>query len=527
MRRNRIFILGLILFFGFIIRVIPIDFPFFTSEEARIAYRGYSLATEGKDELGRAFPLLFNSQEDYQFPLTSYLTAIGELIFGKSDFGARIPFVILGVLLILLTFKMSERFSSNSKFGLLSAFLIASSPVMIYLSRVPNGIIILTNLFTALYYFLNRKSQNILIIILLFILIILTSKVALFILSPFVIFTLYQQKEKSKTIKKLIVAICIGVTAFGLIVFFANPQAKRSFLENNFSIVADLTITNGINTLRGEGLQAGLYPLVERALFSKLNYIPVGFLHWSSYFNPSLFFGQLDFEGKINFPTSGAFAEVLIFPLLLGVVLAIKWEKRILMMFPYFIIMTYPVFFSYPKINLDLLVLILPFIVMIITLGLVKLNKRLLLLAISLVVFKILITLLNIPLEIKKTNDIRPYWVKGLVKDIFESSKTNPTVISDTAISDIAPFIQWYSSFNPKDAFLEINSPYKYIQYDLGRIKVINSETNISKCLDKPYIAYLGERDLSKIKSADIKTDIIYGPDNKAVSLLLEKICLD
>lgn len=519
--------MGLIIFFGLLVRVIPINFPILTSEEARLAYRGYTLATAGKDELGRKFPLIFNSQEDYQFPLTSYLTASGEFVFGKSDFGARLPFIISGVLIILLAFKVSEQLNFNSNFHLLSAFLVASSPVMIYLSRVPNGIIILTNLFTALYYFLNRKSQNLLIIVILLILIVLTSKIAFFILLPFVIFTLYQQKEKSKAIKKLIIAFCIGIVAIGLVLFFTNPQAKRSFLENNFSIVADLTITNGINTLRGEGLQSGLYPLVERALFSKLDYIPVGFLHWSSHFNPAMFFGQPDFEGRINFPTSGAFAEVLILPFILGIVISIRWEKRILMLFPYIIIMTFPAFFSYPKINLELLVLILPFIVPIITLGLIKLNKILLLLIIFLVILKILLSLFNIPLEIKKTNDRRPYWVKGLAEDIFESSKTNPTVISDTATPDIAPFIQWYSSFNPKDAFLEVNSPYKYIQYDLGRIKVINSETKISECSNSQYIAYLGERDLNKIKSIDIKIQTTYGPENKSVSYILEKICLD
>lgn len=527
MRINRKLVLGLILFFGLLVRIIPLDFPNFTADEARVGYRGYTLATEGRDELGRNFPFLFNSHKDYQFPLTSYLTALGEAIFGKSDFGARLPFVVIGVLLILPVFKISQKFSPNPNFHLLNAFLIASSPVLIYLSKVPNEIIVLTTLFTVLYYFLNRKSQKLLVIVILLILISLTSKMSFFILPPFVIYSLYQQKKMSKNIKKFFAVFCISIIVCGLVLFFTNPQAKRSFIENNFSIVSDLTISNGINTLRGEGLQANLPAFLERVLFNKLHFLPIGFLHWSSHFNPALFFGQLDPQGKFNFLSSGAFAEFLIFPLILGIVLSVKSEKRILMMFPYFLIMTFPAFISYPRMNLDLLVLILPFIVPIIALGLVKLNKILLLLLIFSVIFKILITLVNIPLEIKKTNEVRPYWVKELARDIFESSKDNLTAISDTAISDIAPFIQWYSPFNPKDAFLNINSPYKYIQYDLGKIKIINSETKIDQCSGTQYVAYLGERDLNQIKNIDIKTSTVYGSGNRAISLLQEKICLD
>ena len=79
MEKN-IVILGIIIFLAFFIRVYNLPFPAFTADEARIAYRGYTLANLGKDEMGRTFPVIFNSLSDYQLPVTSYLAAFGEFL---------------------------------------------------------------------------------------------------------------------------------------------------------------------------------------------------------------------------------------------------------------------------------------------------------------------------------------------------------------------------------------------------------------------------------------------------------------
>ena len=124
MKMNKVSLV-LLLFFAFLIRLFPLDFPKFTQEEARIAFRGYTLSTSGKDELGRPFPLLFNSLTDYQLPAVSYITASGEILFGKSDFGARIPFILLGVALVWLIYKIAQIFSPRKEFWFLSAAIIA------------------------------------------------------------------------------------------------------------------------------------------------------------------------------------------------------------------------------------------------------------------------------------------------------------------------------------------------------------------------------------------------------------------
>ena len=152
--------LWLLILVAIMLRSLDISYPAFTPDEARITYRGFTLATTGEDELGRRFPLIFNGAEDYQFPLVSYITSLGVLIFGKSDLGVRIPFVLIGVVLIFLTYKNALFLTGDKKFGYLASLLVAFSPPLIFLSKIPNETIVLTTLITFLFYLLTREKMN-------------------------------------------------------------------------------------------------------------------------------------------------------------------------------------------------------------------------------------------------------------------------------------------------------------------------------------------------------------------------------
>ena len=151
-----------------------------------MAFRGQLLAQDGVDELGRKLPYLFNSLEDYQLPLVSYISALGAVFLPKSDVGARLPFVIIGLILCLLTYKVAIQITKNKQIGLLSFFIIATSPVLIFVSKIPSEPVVLTTLFLLLFYLLNKERLNYALIFLTIILLILTSKFVWFILAPFV-----------------------------------------------------------------------------------------------------------------------------------------------------------------------------------------------------------------------------------------------------------------------------------------------------------------------------------------------------
>ncbi len=504
-------LLYLILVAAFLIRVFPLNFPALTFEEARVAHRGYLLSTQGKDELGRGFPILFNSSSDYKLPLVTYITVLSELVFGKNDFAIRIPFVLVGVLMILVVYRVSQFLSTNRFFSIGSAFLIAFSPPLVFLSRVPNETILLALIYLSLFYFLVSNKKMILIILAM-VLAVLTSKLSWFILFPFISVTLYLAADKMSRKDKLIIlgfALTLVLAAF--ILFLDIPQAKRSLMENNFSIFSEISIKNGIEKMRVQGIASNWPPIIEKILFNKSEYLIVGILHWLSHFNPGIYFGQFDPKGLMNFSFMGAWSKVLIIPMLIGVLYLRDWNrKKSVLLFSYFIILTFPAIFMYPYMNLELIVVVLPFLSFIIALGLVHLHKKLAVFVICLVILELLVNMMNISQERKMTNDIRPAWMSEIVTDVYSSSKTLDTAVSDDLVSDIAPFIQWYTplDFNSQT----IPSPYKYRQYRLGNITVIGSDANFTSCGKEENINFfISKRDLKKIQDfKDIKIEKIY-----------------
>ena len=222
---KQIFIIVLLALF---LRVLNFSFPAFTAEEANIAFRGYTLS-KGVDELGRSFPYLFNSQYDYRLPLTSYISTLGAVFFGKSELAARIPFIVIGLVLVLLTYKVSTQLSKEKSFHIFSTFIVATSPVLIFVSKVPNELIVATTLLLWLFYLLNKDRLNLILIFLTIIFLISTSKFAWFILAPFVIYTVFIYRKTLNLRNKLKLSlISLTFVTLAFIFFLQVPQGMRS-----------------------------------------------------------------------------------------------------------------------------------------------------------------------------------------------------------------------------------------------------------------------------------------------------------
>lgn len=529
MNRNSLILL-LVIIGAFAIRVVNFTFPSFTTDEARIAYRGYTLATTGKDELGRVLPVLFNSLEDYHLPVVSYLTAGGELIFGKSEFGVRVPFILLGTILVFLVYQIAKFFSNDPHFWFISASIISFSPVLIFLSKIPNETIVLTFLLSLIFYLILSK-KNILLVVLTMIITILTSKYAWFILFPFTLFTLiFCQNSTDRKVKFMLVGLSVVLTFLAFTVFLTIPQGKRSLMENNFSISSSITITNGINTLRGQGIKADGETFVDKLLFNKGHFLTTGFLHWLSNISPANYFGQLDGNGKVSYSYIGALAKVLIVPFSLGLIFLISGvnKKNKLLLF-YFFILTYPAIFMYPTLGLGLVVLTLPFMALVISFGFGQLSKPVVLLVSFLLVIEVSMNVFLLMPEYKNTTNLRPTWVKGLAGDIFEKSKVSKIAISDDIVSDIVPFIQWHTSFNPQTGFEPVPFPYKFRQYNLADIKMVGFEGNFTTCdKDEKVALFISQRDFKKIRSQfDVEIINTYRNDIEEKKVYLtEKACI-
>lgn len=501
----------IILAAAFLIRIYDLSFPYFTSDEARVAYRGYTLAISGKDELGRSFPMIFNSLTDYQLPILSYIAALGILIFGKTDLGARLPFVATSILIVILVYKMSKIFNLKKEFQYLSATIAAFSPALIFLSKIPNDIILLAFGLLLLFYLLTKKQVNPFALGLTMLFFLSISKIAWWVLWPFTGLTLvfFQTYLKKKT-KIIILFLTMILTIGFLSLFLQIPQSTRSLSENNFPIFQEVGIKIVVDRLRGQGLEAGWPNFIEKILFNKFQFVLIGLLNWVNYLEPAILFGQFGQTGIQGFSGMGAFSKITIFPFVAGLIFIIRRGERKLRALALFLpVLTFPIFFLYPQDGSKMIVLVLPFLVLVTALGLMSLNRFLKYGILALIIFEVSVNAFYFSSQIERANYSRPVWIKSLVEDSYKLWQNNQIAISDDFTEDIVPYLEWYAPLIAADSIKNISFPYKFHQNQVAGIKIIGSDDTFYFCgLDKPTYVFASKRDLAKIQRwLNITTD--------------------
>jgi len=484
--RRAIFLIVLALF----LRIFNFSFPTFTADEARIAFRGHLLFENGVDELGRKLPFLFNSLNDYQLPLTSYISVLG----------ARIPFLVIGLVLVWLTYKVAFQISKDKYIGFLSIFVVATSPVLIFVSKIPNESIVLTFLFLLLFYLLNKNRLNLILIFLTIICLVLTSKFAWFILIPFVIYTVFIYRNTLNFRDKLKISLFSLTLVILVFAFFLQvPQGIRSLSENNLSLFSDITVKNGINKIRGQGRESGWPPILGQILINKSYFLAAGSLHWLSSIQPAVFFSKFDKDENLGFAGMGAFPKAAVMPFVVSLVFLIRQKRGKILLYP--LILTLPTALIYPKFSPEIVILTLPFVGLLIAFGLFQLKKILAGIVMALMLIELLVNSLFLSPQIKATNNVRPYWIKPVVWDAYDLSKNNEVLISDDIAEDPATFIFWYTDLDPKEAFLDIPYPYKVRQVNLGDIKLVGASDNFRNCSAGESTRFFSSiRDLERIK---------------------------
>lgn len=537
-------ILIFILLFAFLIRIHDISSPVLSMEETRVASRGYLLAENFTDELGRKFPLVFNSSTDYQLPLTSYVTGVGIKIFGKNDLGARIPFVLLGTLLIFLIYKLSLELFKDKSLSLLVAYFASVSPGLIFISKVPNQNLILTVIFILIFYILIfDKSKSILYF--LFLLAALTSKIAWVLLFPITLFIiLFYGNEASsfrqritKNKQRLIVGLFFSLTPF--LIFLQIPQSTRSFLENNLTLVSQGPLEDNINLLRGHGIEKGLPNIIEKLLFNKLQILALGVVQWLGHLNPITFFGNIS-DGKQNYKISSILPKSLILPFAVGVYLLIK-EKTRLWILGLIGIILLPSALIYPEYSIDLIFLTSVLVFLVIGISLPNLKNWMKTSLVLLVLLETLLFFANLNIERKLASGQRQQFIKNLVQEIYGISQTNPIAISDDILHEAAPYFIWFTPYKQIDKQdSKIDFAYKYSQKLTGNLRLFYSDSKILTCympekdLINTSLSLLSTRDYQKVKNivGQDKLELMvikkfYGDNGGEIGLLINKgLCL-
>ncbi len=136
MSKIRYFLLAIVILASLLrlVGIIP-DNAVLNRDEAALGYNAYLLQQTGRDEWGERWPLVLQSFGDYK--LIGYPALLVGLfsVFEPSDFLVRLPSVVAGVGLVVLSFVVGQQFGLTKKWAAAFAALIAITPVFVFYSR--------------------------------------------------------------------------------------------------------------------------------------------------------------------------------------------------------------------------------------------------------------------------------------------------------------------------------------------------------------------------------------------------------
>lgn len=129
-------------------------------DEAALGYNAYSIIHTGKDEYGKAYPIVLQSFADYKPALYMYLAIPTIAFFGLDTFAVRLPSAIFGILTVLATYFLVFELFRRKDLSLLAAFLLAISPWHIQFSRVAfeSNVGVALNVFGLLFFLKGLKK---------------------------------------------------------------------------------------------------------------------------------------------------------------------------------------------------------------------------------------------------------------------------------------------------------------------------------------------------------------------------------
>jgi len=296
-------LLVLILFLGFLLRVISLDkFPVgFTPDEASFGYDAYSILKTGKDQWGKTLPLTLESFGDYKSPLYTYISIPFVRLFGLNKFAVRLPNAILGTLAIYVLYLLVRELkksalseAGNLRLEIIAPVLLAISPWHIMMSRGAFEANLTTLLLPlSLYFFLKsfEKPKNLILSVLFAGLNMFSYHSAKFVtplvfLSAVIIF----RRELFKNFG-IYHKLSVGLLVVFLALFTISLKSGSSTRIFDVSIFKTSLIE--ASSERIKAINEGMDPTLARIVYNKYQ---AGIRHfvgnYITYFSPQFYFSQ-------------------------------------------------------------------------------------------------------------------------------------------------------------------------------------------------------------------------------------------
>lgn len=315
--QNKILIL-LIIILAALVRLINLSIlpPSLNWDEVSLGYNAYSILKTGQDEWGQTLPLSFRAYGDYKLPAYIYLDVPFVSIFGLNEWGVRLPSALAGIGTVVFIFLILKQITKKWEMALWGAFITATAPWSIVLSRIAleaNLSLFLT--VAAFYFFLIGVDKNryLFLSALFFGLTIFTYNSSR-VVTPLLIFVfsvIFFKKLQSRW-------VFLSLLLF--LVFFAvalpNALLQDSSARYKWTAILDEGAINKINELRGSSTLPSVLASLQ---YNKLTYAtPEIIKNYISHFDPRFLFITGGSNYQYGVPGHGLVLVTLLPFLLLG-----------------------------------------------------------------------------------------------------------------------------------------------------------------------------------------------------------------
>ncbi|MBT3297532.1 phospholipid carrier-dependent glycosyltransferase [archaeon] len=272
-KKNYLYLLFIILILGLFLRAYHLDVPFegfHAAKEVQFASMAQHFQEGGHYFVPETHWEGFNT--NVFFP--GWLVLGSWDLFGSNyEWAARLPFLIMGLLSIVLVYLIGKEMY-NKKIGLFAAFFLAVSPMAAYFSRNVQGEspLIFFSLLTIYLFFLFKRTKKIKFFYLSSFSLLFASMskyTTLYILFPIIIYYYLNRKEFNLNFKNWILYVAIPLIPTFLYMQYVKSIVSELNFATNFDFI-DMGLTNLSSILDFNGL---IYRVIH--LIGGVNPIPI------------------------------------------------------------------------------------------------------------------------------------------------------------------------------------------------------------------------------------------------------------
>jgi len=297
-----------IIVLAFVLRFYHLNsYPALNADEASIGYDAYSLIQTGHDQHGNAWPIDFQSFNDYKPGLYVYIVLPFVKILGLNEWSVRIPNAFIGVVSVYIIYLLAKELFGKEKelFALLAALFLAISPWHIQFSRGGWEVNVATFLIMIGVLFWLRKKY--LVSVLAFVLSMYCYQ-ATRVITPLIglgLIIIYR-KEIFKNLSKFLIAGIVGlVLLVPLLLDFTHGGVLNR--AAGVGLFADPGPRSRVEEQRGEH-GSDNDSLFTKAVHNKVvNYVLAFADNWTSHFHGEFLFLSGDNVTRNKVPETGEF----------------------------------------------------------------------------------------------------------------------------------------------------------------------------------------------------------------------------